>query len=103
VLHGPDMANCAAMAEALAAAGASDTVRDPESLGRAVTRLLSDPRLRDARAVAAQRVAAAGLGVLDAVLDRLAPWLDPLAPSSAIEFPAPEPRRLAFRHADARP
>jgi 3-deoxy-D-manno-octulosonic-acid transferase len=103
VLHGPDMANCTAMAEALAAAGASDTVRDAESLARAVTRLLSDLGLRDARAAAAQRVAAAGLGVLDAVLDRLAPWLDPLAPSSAIELPAPEPRRVAFRHADARP
>ena len=103
VLHGPDMANCAAMAEALAAAGASDIVRDAEALGLAVIRLLSEPRLRNARAAAAQRVSAAVSGALDAVLDRLAPWLDPLMPASAVELPAPEPRRVAFGHADARP
>src|SRR6202030_1172144 len=69
VLHGPDMTNCAAMADALRAADASETIRDVESLGRAVTRLLDDPQLRDARAAAAQRVTAAGFGTLDAVLD----------------------------------
>src|SRR5213075_1702622 len=58
VLHGPDMANCAAMTDALAAAGASETVRDAETLARAVTRLLDDPQLRHARAANARQVAA---------------------------------------------
>jgi 3-deoxy-D-manno-octulosonic-acid transferase len=103
VLHGPDMANCAGMVDALAGAGAAETVRDPGSLAQAVGRLLADPRLRAARAAAAARVAAAGGGTLDAVLDRLAPWLDALAPLVAAELPAPERRRVALGHADARP
>ena len=103
VLHGPDMTNCAAMADALAAADASETVRDAENLARTVAQLLADPRLRDTRAAAAARVAAAGYGALDAVLGRLAPWLDTLTPSAAIEFPPAERRRVALGHADARP
>jgi 3-deoxy-D-manno-octulosonic-acid transferase len=103
VLHGPDMTNCAAMADALGAADASETVRDAESLGRAVTRLLDDSELRDARAAAAQRVAAAGFGTLDAVLDRLAPWLDSLVSREEIELPLVGRRRVALGHADARP
>jgi 3-deoxy-D-manno-octulosonic-acid transferase len=103
ILHGPDMANCAAMAEALAAAAASETVRDAETLAVAVGGLLGDPHLRDARAAAAQRVAASGYRALDAVLDRLAPWLDSLAPREAIELSPAECRRPALHHADARP
>src|SRR5205814_2119381 len=68
ILHGPDMTNCAAMADALAAADASKTIRDAESLARAVAELLADPRLRDARAAAAARIAAAGDGARDAGL-----------------------------------
>src|SRR5205814_10401645 len=103
ILHGPDMANCAAMADALATAGAAETVRDADGLAEAVGRLLADPRLRAARAAAAARVAEAGTGTLDAVLDRLAPWLDPLAPLAAAELPTPERRRVALGHADALP
>ncbi len=102
VLHGPDMANCAGMADALAAAGAAETVRNAATLAEAVGQLLADPRLRAVRAAAAARVAAAGGGTLDAVLDRLAPWLDALAPLVAAELPAPERRRVALGHADAR-
>ncbi len=102
VLHGPDMTNCAAMADALAAAGASETVRDAEDLARGVAALLADPRVRDERAAAAARVAAAGYGALDAVLGRLAPWLDALTPTAPIEFPPAERRRVALGHADAR-
>jgi 3-deoxy-D-manno-octulosonic-acid transferase len=80
VLHGPDMSNCVAMAEALAAAGAAETVSGAAALAHAVSALLADQRLRAERAAAAARVAAAGLGILDAVLEHLAPWLDPLAP-----------------------
>ncbi len=80
VLHGPDMSNCAAMATALAAADAAQTVGSAEELADAVSRLLSDPRTRVARTDAARRVADAGAAVLDAVLARLAPWLDQITP-----------------------
>jgi 3-deoxy-D-manno-octulosonic-acid transferase len=80
VLHGPDVANCAAMAAALDAAGAALPVDDADGLADAVSRLLADPVERETRAAAALRVAAAGDGVLDAALARLSPWLDALAP-----------------------
>jgi 3-deoxy-D-manno-octulosonic-acid transferase len=89
VLHGPDMSNCAAMAAALAAAGAAETVNDAAALAQSVSALLADRRLRAERAAAAARVAAAGLGVIDAVLERLAPWLDRVAPVRDL---APSPR-----------
>lgn len=77
------MRNSAAMAAALAAAGASEIVYGAEDLAVAVDRLLAEPALRQSRAAAAARVAAAGRGVLDAVMERIAPWLDPLAPVAA--------------------
>jgi 3-deoxy-D-manno-octulosonic-acid transferase len=80
VLHGPDMSNCVGMASALAAAGAAEVVTGAGELTRAVAALLADRRLRAARGAAAARAAAAGQGILDAVLVRLAPWLDVLAP-----------------------
>jgi 3-deoxy-D-manno-octulosonic-acid transferase len=88
LLHGPDMSNCAGMAAALAAAGAAATVTSAEDLAQAVAALLAEPGLRAQRAAAAARVAAAGLGVLDAVLARLAPWLDGLAPPCDAAAPA---------------
>ncbi|HEX3418888.1 MAG TPA: 3-deoxy-D-manno-octulosonic acid transferase, partial [Stellaceae bacterium] len=89
VLHGPDMSNCAAMAAALAAAGAAETVSGVAEFAHAVSALLADQGLRAERAASAGRVAAAGFGILDAVLERLAPWLDRLAP---LRDPAPSPR-----------
>ena len=87
ILHGPYISNCAGMASDLAAAGASETVSDGNALARAISILLADRRLRDERAAAGRRVAAAGLGILDAVLARLAPWLDPLAPMESMGDP----------------
>ena len=87
VLHGPDMSNCAAMAATLASAGASQTVAGADDLAAAVSLLLSDPMLRRARAEAAARAAAAGDGVLDAVLVRLSPWLDRIAPVPDLLLP----------------
>jgi 3-deoxy-D-manno-octulosonic-acid transferase len=81
VLYGPDMSNCAGMAAALAAAHASEPVTGAEALAQAVAALIADRRLRAERAAAAAHVAAAGLAVLDAVLERLAPWLDRLTPA----------------------
>jgi 3-deoxy-D-manno-octulosonic-acid transferase len=98
VLHGPDMANCAAMAEALDAGGAALTVADAAALAAAVSRLLDDPSERDARAHRAARIAAAGGGALDAVLERCAPWLDRLAPVSPA---APTATMPPTRHAAA--
>jgi 3-deoxy-D-manno-octulosonic-acid transferase len=80
ILHGPDMRNCTAMAAALAAAGATQTVADAAELASAVSLLLSDRRLRQTRAEAAAHAVAAGESVLDAVLARLSPWLDRIAP-----------------------
>ena len=80
VLHGPDVSNCAGMAAELDAAGAAETVSNAGELAAAVSVLLADPHLRAGRAAAGRRVVAAGVSVLDAVLTRLAPWLDPLAP-----------------------
>jgi 3-deoxy-D-manno-octulosonic-acid transferase len=91
VLHGPDMSNCAAMAAALAVANAAETVSNDAALAQAVSALLADHRLQAERATAAARVAAAGLGVLDAALERLGPWLDRLAPVRDI---APSPHCL---------
>ena len=91
VLQGPDTRNCARMASDLAAAGAAETVSDADSLARAVAALLDDPRLRAKRAAAGRHVADAGSGVLDVVLDQLAPWLEPLAPERSFAEP---PRSL---------
>ena len=79
VLHGPDMSNCSVMAAALAAAGASETVLDAEGLAGAVSRLLRHPQECETRAAAAAAAAERGAYVLDRVIERLAPWLDPLA------------------------
>lgn len=96
VLHGPDMSNCAIMAAALAAAGAAEAVTGPDALTRAVSALLDDRRLRAERTAAGARAAAAGLGIVDAVLGRLAPWLDRLAPMEIgpAESVADRPRYL---------
>ena len=87
VVHGPDMSNCAGMAAALSAGGAAEAVADPEALAQAVSALLADPRLRAERAAAAARVTAAEFGILEAVLARLAPWLDRLAPVGHVGEP----------------
>jgi 3-deoxy-D-manno-octulosonic-acid transferase len=78
ILLGPDTANCAGVAHALAAAGATVQVEDARTLAAAVGRLLADPAERAARAAAASRVAGGNGAVLDAVMARLAPRLDRL-------------------------
>jgi 3-deoxy-D-manno-octulosonic-acid transferase len=83
ILLGPHTENCTAMAEALTGAGAAEIVADKDALAVAVARLLADPALRQQRADCAARVAAAGLGTLDRVMERLAPWLDPLDPGAS--------------------
>jgi 3-deoxy-D-manno-octulosonic-acid transferase len=87
ILHGPDMSNCAGMAAALAAGGAAETVTGAEALAQAISALLIDSALRAERAAAGARVAAASLGILDTVLEGLAPWLDRLAPVQDVAEP----------------
>jgi hypothetical protein len=65
---------------------------DADGLARAVSALLGDLRLRTARATAGIRVAVAGSEILEAVLIRLAPWLDRLAPQESC---AAQPRLRA--------
>jgi 3-deoxy-D-manno-octulosonic-acid transferase len=83
VLHGPDMSNCAAIARDLAAAGAALTVHDARELGDTLARLLADPAERARRAAAGIEVAADNRAVLEAVMQRIAPWLDSLTPHAA--------------------
>jgi 3-deoxy-D-manno-octulosonic-acid transferase len=83
ILHGPDMSNCAAMAQSLDAAGASIRIENAAALAVAVRRLLGDPVERARRAAAAAGVAADNRAVLDAVLARIAPWLDRLIANAA--------------------
>jgi 3-deoxy-D-manno-octulosonic-acid transferase len=83
VLHGPDMSNCAAIARDLDASGAALTVRDADELAAAVARLLADPAERARRAAAGLEAAANNRAVLDAVMQRIAPWLDRLTPHAA--------------------
>lgn len=76
ILHGPGMANFAAIAEGLARAGASRVVRDAETLGLAVEELLfAAPERRRAMAAAASSYAASEAEVLARVLARLDPFL----------------------------
>jgi len=86
ILHGPDMSNCAAIARDLAAAGAALTVRDAAELAAALARLLADPAERARRAAAGLDVAADNRAVLDAVMERIAPWLERLTPHAASAY-----------------
>jgi 3-deoxy-D-manno-octulosonic-acid transferase len=90
VLHGPDMTNCAAMAQALDVAGAGLPIDNPDALAAAVSRLLGDVAEREARAAAALRAVAVGDGVLDAVMARLAPFLDRMAPIAPADNAHPQ-------------
>jgi 3-deoxy-D-manno-octulosonic-acid transferase len=76
IVHGPHMANFAQIMERLAEAGASVAVTSAEELAAVVLRLLADDGERTRRAAAARAVAAAEAGVLDAVVDVIAPFMD---------------------------
>ena len=78
ILLGPDRRNNAAAAEALVEADAAIEVATPEALSTALATLLAEPSRRDRLAANANVVVARHQGVLDAVLARLAPFLDRL-------------------------
>ena len=75
ILHGPHVGNFADIAEALQAAGASETVDSSDALAAAVGRMLADPaEVRD-RAARAAAAAQDSTGILDRALALLEPWL----------------------------
>ena len=78
IIHGPHMMNFENIAARLDKAGAAIEVEDEKALGDAVERLLGDEAERDRMAAAANDMAVAEAGVLDAVLDELRLFLDPL-------------------------
>ncbi len=84
ILYGPDMSNCAAIADTLARDGGAMEVADAAALAVAVAHLMDDRVLRDTTAAAAQRIANNNTVVLDSVMARLAPWLDRIALDAAI-------------------
>lgn len=83
ILHGPDMANFAGLAQRMAAAGAAEGVVDAVGLAAAVGRLLRDPAEVRRRAAAAAAIASEEAGALDRALLALGPMLDRLGPGDA--------------------
>jgi 3-deoxy-D-manno-octulosonic-acid transferase len=76
VLLGPHLAHVEELAAPLLAAGGARSVADTAALGAAVSDLLGDPVGLAAMARSAKSVASEGSGVLEAVMQRLSPWLD---------------------------
>ncbi len=76
ILHGPHMANFAAIADEIAQAGGSLPVETEEALPDAVLALLTDESLRSRTCRAAAGVARGKARILDAVVDEIAPFLD---------------------------
>ncbi|TVR96152.1 MAG: 3-deoxy-D-manno-octulosonic acid transferase [Rhodospirillales bacterium] len=75
VVYGPQMGNFVDISAQLSAAGASITVDDEEGLAATVLRLLTDATERTRRAEAGRCVVEAEAGVLDAVLEKLKPFM----------------------------
>ena len=75
LMMGPNMENFKLIANALTDAGACLTVADETALGDTLIRLLNDPDERQKLAAAARTVVATEDGVLDAVVNELAPYL----------------------------
>jgi 3-deoxy-D-manno-octulosonic-acid transferase len=75
VLLGPHLDHVTELAEPLLAAGGARRVGDAAALAGALVELLDDEGARAAMAGRARAVAEEGGGVLEAVMQRLAPWL----------------------------
>lgn len=79
IVHGPHMWNFQEIVSEMYHVEATREVVDAESLAREVETLLTDSTAREARAAAARGVADAHRGVLDRILDDMAPLLDSLS------------------------
>jgi 3-deoxy-D-manno-octulosonic-acid transferase len=95
VVHGPDMANFAAIAAEMRAAGATETAGDAPAIAAAIGRLLTDDALRAQRVTAATRVAEHKAHILDTVVTALAPFLARLEPAATPGDAAPAAQRHA--------
>ncbi len=76
LIHGPHMGNFEDIVRRLKDAGASTEVADEAALAATLGHLLASGEDRRRQAAAAQTVAAAEAGVLDAVVGELAPYLE---------------------------
>ena len=79
VLFGPHVENFTEIATRLVEGGGGQAVADEDELTRALDVLLSDADERARRAEAGRRIAEAEAGVLEAVMNELAPFLDRIA------------------------
>ena len=77
LVHGPHMTNFEDIVRRLKDADASQEVADEAGLGVAIDRLLGDAGERARRAAAAQAIATAEAGVLDALMAELSRLLAP--------------------------
>jgi 3-deoxy-D-manno-octulosonic-acid transferase len=80
VLFGPRMENFRDISTRMLAADAARTVADETALAETVADLLTDPTTRAAVGERGAAFAAGEAGVLDRVMEALAPLLDPIAP-----------------------
>jgi 3-deoxy-D-manno-octulosonic-acid transferase len=101
ILHGPNIFNFDAIAEAMKSARATERVFDAGSLAAAVDTLLTDKDLRDRRAAAAVEVAAGEAGVLDRIMAALEPHLNSPPADAAPKQPDPKRSDQEERHARA--
>ena len=76
LIFGPDMSNFAAGAETLLRAGAALQVADAEALTIQVERLLGDNAALSAMVHASKAVATSEAGVMDRVMENLAPYFE---------------------------
>ncbi|CUW37378.1 3-deoxy-D-manno-octulosonic-acid transferase [Magnetospirillum sp. XM-1] len=83
VMFGPLMDNFPDMAPAMLAAGAALRVKDEGELAAAVRALLADPQALRAAGTAARAWAEGEAGILDQVMEALAPFLQPLEAAHA--------------------
>ncbi len=75
ILHGANMQNFLAVADAFSRAQAAVTLRDARELVPALRRLLADPAERHALGARARRVVDEGRGAIDRTLDLIEPLL----------------------------
>lgn len=83
VLFGPLMDNFPDMAPSMLAAGAALRVKDEGELAVTIRALLADPQFLQAAGAAAKAWAEGEAGILDQVMDALAPFLKPLEAAHA--------------------
>lgn len=83
ILHGPDMANFAAVVKQLAEAQAITEIHSSLELANAIALFFKDEERRQEAANAAAAVAESNTAVIDSVMEELKPFLDALPPGNS--------------------